>query len=147
MEYIKISRYRHAWIGYVVSVSGKLEIFFRLFYFVFYKNIKLKTYYFKDTTWIVRKELTLSGSNIMSTMTISVLFYPVKTIQQVVTSRRSSIVPIIVDDEPKIKRNSLPWMQQAVSHEISYIFGIICRKRFFLIFFLKELPSFSRSFY
>ncbi|EZA57907.1 hypothetical protein X777_01009 [Ooceraea biroi] len=67
-----------------------------------------------DTTWLVRKELTLSGSNnVTSTMTISVLFYPVKSIQQVVTSRRSSLVPTTLDDEPKIKRNSLPWMQQA----------------------------------
>ncbi|XP_011260825.1 uncharacterized protein LOC105254043 isoform X3 [Camponotus floridanus] len=67
----------------------------------------------QDTTWIVRKELTLSGSNIASSMTVSVLFYPVKSIQQVVSSRRSSIVPTTLDDEPKIKRNSLPWMQQA----------------------------------
>lgn len=66
----------------------------------------------QDTTWVVRKELMLSGSNIASSMTISVLFYPVKSIQQVVSSRRSSIVPT-TDDEPKIKRNSLPWMQQA----------------------------------
>ncbi|KMQ94109.1 protein piccolo, partial [Lasius niger] len=67
----------------------------------------------QDTTWIIRKELVLSGANIASSMTVSVLFYPVKSIQQVVSSRRSSIVPITVDDEPKIKRNSLPWMQQA----------------------------------
>ncbi|XP_066593483.1 uncharacterized protein [Prorops nasuta] len=67
----------------------------------------------QDTTWLIRKELTLSGSNNMSTMTVSVLFYPVKTVQQVVTSRRSSIVPQAADDEPKNKRNSLPWMQQA----------------------------------
>ncbi|GAB1862970.1 Protein piccolo [Camponotus japonicus] len=67
----------------------------------------------QDTTWIVRKELTLSGSNIASSMTVSVLFYPVKSIQQVVSSRRSSIAPTTLDDEPKIKRNSLPWMQQA----------------------------------
>lgn len=64
----------------------------------------------------------LSGSNIASSMTISVLFYPVKSIQQVVSSRRSSIVPT-TDDEPKIKRNSLPWMQQAVNLlEILYFF-------------------------
>ncbi|KAG5316379.1 SYT5 protein, partial [Acromyrmex insinuator] len=67
----------------------------------------------QDTTWIVRKELTLSGSNIASTMTISVLFYPIKSVQQVVNSRRSSLIPTTLDDEPKIKRNSLPWMQQA----------------------------------
>ncbi|XP_029679460.1 uncharacterized protein LOC115245325 isoform X3 [Formica exsecta] len=67
----------------------------------------------QDMTWIVRKELTLSGSNMASSMTVSVLFYPVKSIQQAVSSRRSSIVPIMLDDEPKIKRNSLPWMQQA----------------------------------
>lgn len=55
-------------------------------------------------------------------MTVSVLFYPVKSIQQVVTSRRSSVVPTMLDDEPKIKRNSLPWMQQAVSSEKSRIY-------------------------
>ncbi|XP_025157748.1 tricalbin-3-like isoform X3 [Harpegnathos saltator] len=67
----------------------------------------------QDTTWIVRKELTLNGTNIVSTMTVSVLFYPVKSIQQVLTSRRSSMAPTMIEDEPKIKRNSLPWMQQA----------------------------------
>ncbi|XP_011687218.1 PREDICTED: uncharacterized protein LOC105449622 isoform X1 [Wasmannia auropunctata] len=67
----------------------------------------------QDATWIVRKELTLSGSNIASSMTVSVLFYPIKSVQQVVNSRRSSLVPTTLDDEPKIKRNSLPWMQQA----------------------------------
>ncbi|XP_071570518.1 uncharacterized protein [Temnothorax nylanderi] len=67
----------------------------------------------QDTTWIVRKELTLNGSNIASSMTVSVLFYPIKSVQQVVNSRRSSLVPTTLDDEPKIKRNSLPWMQQA----------------------------------
>lgn len=51
-------------------------------------------------------------------MTVSVLFYPVKSIQQVLTSRRSSVVQTMIEDEPKIKRNSLPWMQQAVSCEI-----------------------------
>lgn len=65
--------------------------------------------------WVVRKELTLSGSNNMSTMTVSVMFYPVKSVQQVITSRRSSLALPISDDEPKSKRNSLPWMQQAVS--------------------------------
>lgn len=74
-------------------------------------------------TWIVKKELTLSGSNIASTMTISVLFYPVKSVQQVVNSRRSSLVPTTLDDEPKIKRNSLPWMQQAVRYKILYLSG------------------------
>ncbi|KAG7206474.1 hypothetical protein KM043_003819 [Ampulex compressa] len=67
----------------------------------------------QESTWIIRKELALSGSNNMSTMTVSVLFYPVKSVQQVVTSRRSSVVPPASDDEPKSKRNSLPWMQQA----------------------------------
>ncbi|XP_076236391.1 uncharacterized protein LOC143180510 [Calliopsis andreniformis] len=67
----------------------------------------------QESTWIIRKELTLSGSNNMSTMTVSVLFYPVKSVQQVVTSRRSSITLPASDDEPKSKRNSLPWMQQA----------------------------------
>ncbi|XP_012280537.1 tricalbin-1 [Orussus abietinus] len=67
----------------------------------------------QDQRWIVRKELTLSGSNSMSTLTVSVLFYPVKSVQQVVTSRRSSMVPVSSDEEPKTKRNSLPWMQQA----------------------------------
>ncbi|XP_015584742.1 uncharacterized protein LOC107262744 isoform X2 [Cephus cinctus] len=67
----------------------------------------------QGSTWIVRKELTLSGSNSMSTLTVSVLFYPVTSVQQVMTSRRSSIVPPASDDEPKAKRNSLPWMQQA----------------------------------
>lgn len=54
-------------------------------------------------------------------MTISVLFYPIKSVQQVVNSRRSSLVPTTLDDEPKIKRNSLPWMQQAVCIK-SYIY-------------------------
>lgn len=81
-----------------------------------YFTILMKNYVLlKDTTWIVRKELTLNGSNIASSMTVSVLFYPVKSIQQVVSSRRSSIAPTTLDDEPKIKRNSLPWMQQAVN--------------------------------
>lgn len=85
----------------------------------------------KDMTWIVRKELTLSGSNMASSMTVSVLFYPVKSIQQAVSSRRSSIVPIMLDDEPKIKRNSLPWMQQAVNLlEILYFPENKCSKTF-----------------
>ncbi|XP_043786449.1 tricalbin-1-like isoform X2 [Apis laboriosa] len=67
----------------------------------------------QENTWIIRKELVLNGSNVTSTMIISVLFYPVKSIQQVVTSRRSSLTFPISDDEPKSKRNSLPWMQQA----------------------------------
>ena len=67
----------------------------------------------QESTWIVRKELTLSGSNNMSAMTVSVLFYPVRSVQQVVTSRRSSLTLPMSDDEPKSKRNSLPWMQQA----------------------------------
>ncbi|XP_015190898.1 PREDICTED: extended synaptotagmin-2-B isoform X4 [Polistes dominula] len=67
----------------------------------------------QDSTWVLRKELTLNGTNSVSTMTVSVLFYPVKSVQQVVTSRRSSMVPVGSDDEPKSKRNSLPWMQQA----------------------------------
>ncbi|KAK2576841.1 hypothetical protein KPH14_005474 [Odynerus spinipes] len=67
----------------------------------------------QDSTWVLRKELTLNGTNSVSTMTVSVLFYPVKSVQQVVTSRRSSMVPVASDDEPKSKRNSLPWMQQA----------------------------------
>ncbi|XP_043263343.1 tricalbin-3-like isoform X4 [Colletes gigas] len=69
----------------------------------------------QENTWIIRKELTLSGSNNMSTMTVSVMFYPVKSVQQVITSRRSSLALPVSDDEPKSKRNSLPWMQQAVS--------------------------------
>ena len=52
----------------------------------------------------------------MSTMTVSVLFYPVRSVQQVTTSRRNSVIPPTIDEEPKSKRNSLPWMQQAVSH-------------------------------
>lgn len=48
-------------------------------------------------------------------MTVSVLFYPVKSIQQIITSRRSSLIFPTSDEEPKSKRNSLPWMQQAVS--------------------------------
>ncbi|XP_047349802.1 uncharacterized protein LOC124949179 isoform X2 [Vespa velutina] len=67
----------------------------------------------QESTWVLRKELTLNGTNSVSTMTVSVLFYPVKSVQQVVTSRRSSMVPVASDDEPKSKRNSLPWMQQA----------------------------------
>ncbi|XP_043477779.1 uncharacterized protein LOC122508474 isoform X2 [Leptopilina heterotoma] len=67
----------------------------------------------QDTGWIVRKELVLSGSTNLSTMTVSVLFYPVKSVQQVVTSRRNSVIPPSIDEEPKTKRNSLPWMQQA----------------------------------
>lgn len=67
----------------------------------------------QESTWIVRKELTLSGSNNISAMTVSVLFYPVKSVQQVTTSRRSSMTLPASDDEPKSKRNSLPWMQQA----------------------------------
>ncbi|XP_060817891.1 uncharacterized protein LOC132908177 isoform X1 [Bombus pascuorum] len=67
----------------------------------------------QENTWTVRKELILSGSNITSTMTVSVLFYPVKSIQQMITSRRSSLIFPISDEEPKSKRNSLPWMQQA----------------------------------
>lgn len=59
--------------------------------------------------------MILSGSNITSTMTVSVLFYPVKSIQQIITSRRSSLICPVSDEEPKSKRNSLPWMQQAVS--------------------------------
>ena len=70
---------------------------------------------FQENTWITRKELVLNGSNVTSTMIVSVLFYPVKSIQEVVTSRRSSLTFPISDDEPKSKRNSLPWMQQAVS--------------------------------
>ncbi|XP_053973613.1 uncharacterized protein LOC128873790 isoform X2 [Hylaeus volcanicus] len=67
----------------------------------------------QDSTWIVRKELTLSGSNNMSTMTVSVMFHPIKSVQQVITSRRSSLALPVSDDEPKSKRNSIPWMQQA----------------------------------
>ncbi|KAK9299933.1 hypothetical protein QLX08_007168 [Tetragonisca angustula] len=67
----------------------------------------------QESTWIIRKRLILSGSNVTSTMTVSVLFHPVKSVQQVVTSRRSSLIFPISDDEPKSKRNSLPWMQQA----------------------------------
>ncbi|KOX69793.1 Tricalbin-1, partial [Melipona quadrifasciata] len=67
----------------------------------------------QESTWTVRKRLILSGSNVTSTMTVSVLFHPVKSVQQVVTSRRSSLIFPISDDEPKCKRNSLPWMQQA----------------------------------
>ncbi|XP_076303310.1 uncharacterized protein LOC143221730 isoform X2 [Lasioglossum baleicum] len=67
----------------------------------------------QESTWLIRKELSLSGSNNMSTMTVSVMFYPVKSVQQVVTSRRSSLALPVSDDEPKTKRNSLPWMQQA----------------------------------
>ncbi|XP_051166323.1 uncharacterized protein LOC127284735 isoform X5 [Leptopilina boulardi] len=67
----------------------------------------------QDTRWIVKKELVLSGSTNISTMTVSVLFYPVKSVQQVVTSRRNSVIPPSIDEEPKTKRNSLPWMQQA----------------------------------
>ncbi|XP_076376389.1 uncharacterized protein LOC117225022 isoform X1 [Megalopta genalis] len=67
----------------------------------------------QESTWIIKKELSLSGSNNMSTMTVSVMFHPVKSVQQVVTSRRSSLALPVSDDEPKTKRNSLPWMQQA----------------------------------
>ncbi|XP_043280292.1 uncharacterized protein [Venturia canescens] len=67
----------------------------------------------QDTRWVVRKDLALSGSNGGSTMTVSVLFYPVRSVQQVIPSRRSSIAPMTDADEPKGKRNSLPWMQQA----------------------------------
>lgn len=88
--------------------------------------MKRNFFLFKDTTWIVRKDLSLSGSNIASTMTVSVLFYPIKSVQQVVNSRRSSLVPITLDDEPKIKRNSLPWMQQAVR----YLFLYLSEKKF-----------------
>ncbi|XP_033211411.1 uncharacterized protein LOC117169247 isoform X2 [Belonocnema kinseyi] len=70
----------------------------------------------QGTRWVVRKELVLSGSTNMSTLTVSVLFYPVKSVQQVVTSRRNSVIPPSIDEEPKSKRNSIPWMQQAVSH-------------------------------
>ncbi|KAL7288878.1 hypothetical protein TKK_0016848 [Trichogramma kaykai] len=63
--------------------------------------------------WLVRKELTLSGSNGQSTMTVSVLFHPVKSVHQNPISRRSSVNQCVDDDEPKTKRNSLPWMQQA----------------------------------
>lgn len=56
-------------------------------------------------------------------MTVSVLFYPIKSVQQVVNSRRSSLVPTTLDDEPKIKRNSLPWMQQAVRYLFLYLSG------------------------
>lgn len=72
--------------------------------------------HFQDTRWIVRRDLVLSGANGGSTMTVSVLFYPVRSVQQVISSRRSSIAPMINEDEPKGKRNSLPWMQQAVCH-------------------------------
>jgi len=88
----------------------------------------MKNFFLKDTTWIVRKELTLSGSNIAATMTVSVLFYPIKSVQQVVNSRRSSLIPTTLDDEPKIKRNSLPWMQQAVRYKVLYLF----RKNFYV---------------
>ncbi|XP_076749904.1 uncharacterized protein LOC143422843 isoform X2 [Xylocopa sonorina] len=67
----------------------------------------------QESSWIIRKELILSGSNNTSTMTVSVLFYPVKSVQQVITSRRSSMSFPVSDDESKSKRNSLPWMQQA----------------------------------
>ncbi|XP_046627251.1 tricalbin-1-like isoform X1 [Neodiprion virginianus] len=67
----------------------------------------------QGTRWIVRRELTLSGSSGSSTVTVSVLFHPVRSVQQVVSSRRGSIAPIGSDDDPKMKRNSLPWMQQA----------------------------------
>ncbi|CAK9818685.1 TCB1 [Anthophora plagiata] len=67
----------------------------------------------QESSWIVRKELILRGSNNMSTMTVSVLFYPVRSVQQMVTSRRNSLTVPISDDEPKTKRNSLPWIQQA----------------------------------
>ncbi|XP_017880570.1 uncharacterized protein LOC108625242 isoform X2 [Ceratina calcarata] len=67
----------------------------------------------QESTWVVRKELVLSGSNNASAMTVSVLFYPVKSVQQVITSRRSSMTFPMSDDDSKTKRNSLPWMQQA----------------------------------
>ncbi|XP_048513229.1 tricalbin-1-like isoform X3 [Athalia rosae] len=67
----------------------------------------------QGTRWIVKKELSLSGSSGSSTITVSVLFHPVRSVQQVVNSRRGSIAPPASDDEPKMKRNSLPWMQQA----------------------------------
>ncbi|XP_058799438.1 uncharacterized protein LOC131668950 isoform X2 [Phymastichus coffea] len=63
--------------------------------------------------WIVRKELTLSGSSSQSTMTVSVLFHPVRSVQQISSSRRNSVNQLAAEDEPKNKRNSLPWMQQA----------------------------------
>ncbi|XP_014211162.1 uncharacterized protein LOC106641296 [Copidosoma floridanum] len=66
-----------------------------------------------ETKWIVRKELTLSGSNGMSTMTVSVLFHPVRSVQQMTASRKNSDNQVVIEDEPKSKRNSLPWMQQA----------------------------------
>ncbi|XP_011496650.1 PREDICTED: tricalbin-1-like [Ceratosolen solmsi marchali] len=65
------------------------------------------------TKWIVRKELTLSGSNGLSTMTVSVLFHPIRSVQQALASRRNSVNQAVAEDEPKAKRNSLPWMQQA----------------------------------
>jgi len=93
-------------------------------YLVMLQKISIRSNFFlKDTTWIVRKELTLSGSNIAATMTVSVLFYPIKSVQQVVNSRRSSLIPTTLDDEPKIKRNSLPWMQQAVRYKVLHLFG------------------------
>ncbi|XP_076387531.1 uncharacterized protein LOC100880539 isoform X3 [Megachile rotundata] len=67
----------------------------------------------QESTWLIRKDLILNGSYNMSTMRVSVLFYPVNSVQQVITSRRSSMSFPISDDEPKSKRNSLPWMQQA----------------------------------
>ena len=66
-------------------------------------------------------------------MTVSVLFHPVRSVQQVMPSRRNSIAPNMSDDEPKAKRNSLPWMQQAVN--LSTIINIIVYGQNFMAIF------------
>ncbi|XP_020292383.1 uncharacterized protein LOC109858995 isoform X2 [Pseudomyrmex gracilis] len=57
----------------------------------------------QDMTCIVKKELTLN-STLSSILTVSVLFYPVKSVQQTFGNPRSSVTPT-TDDESKMKWN------------------------------------------
>lgn len=72
----------------------------------------MKINYFQGTKWLVRKELTLNGSSNAATMTVSVLFHPVRCVQKITnSSRKNSDNQVVAEDE--LKKN-LPWMQQAV---------------------------------
>lgn len=66
-------------------------------------------------TCIVRKELTLN-STLSSILTVSVLFYPVKSVQQTFGNPRSSVTPT-TDDESKMKWNIPSEIHEAVSYK------------------------------
>jgi hypothetical protein len=73
----------------------------------------------QNETWLVHRQLQLSGNTSPASITVSVVFRPVPSVAQSELRFHDSFAPLGTDDDELLgynhgKRNSVTWMQQAV---------------------------------